>query len=59
MITSTNEFQQVTPFSLFHCASIAPQIKKRQALSVTLTKRNKTEMAYQVIRRITENQMHP
>jgi hypothetical protein len=50
MITSTNEFQQVMPFPLFHCASNAPQTKKRRALSVILTHRNKTEMAYQVMR---------
>jgi hypothetical protein len=50
MITSTNEFQQVTPFSLFHCASNAPQTKKRQALSVKLATRNKAEKAYQVMR---------
>jgi hypothetical protein len=55
MITSTNEFRQVMPFSLFHCASNAPQTKKIQALSVTLTHRNKTEMPYQVMRNIAEN----
>jgi hypothetical protein len=49
MITSTNEFQQVTPFSLFHCASTAPQTKRRRELSVKLTHRNKIEMAYQVM----------
>jgi len=51
----TNEFQQVTPFSLFHCASTVPQTKRTWALSVKLTHRNKTEMAYQVMREITEN----
>ena len=55
MITSTNEFQQVTPFSLFHCASTVRQTKRKQALSVTLTHSNKTEMAYQVMRKIAEN----
>jgi hypothetical protein len=52
VITSTNEFQQVMPFSLFHRASTAPQTQKRQALRVTLTHRNKPETAYQVMRDI-------
>jgi hypothetical protein len=30
----TNQFQQVTPFSLLHRASTAPQTKRKQALSV-------------------------
>jgi hypothetical protein len=55
MTTSTNEFHQVMPFSLFHCASDVPQTKTKQALSVTLTHSNKTEMAYQVMREIAEN----
>jgi hypothetical protein len=55
MITSSNEFQQVTPFSLFHRASTVQKTKKRQAFSVTLTHRNKSEMAYQVMRNIAEN----
>jgi hypothetical protein len=55
MITLTNEFQQVIPFSLFHCASTAPQTKRRRALSDELTHRNKTEMAYQVMRKIAWN----
>jgi PhoPQ-activated pathogenicity-related protein len=49
MITSTSQFHQVTPFSPSHCASTAPQTRRRQALSVTLTHRNKIEMAYQVM----------
>jgi hypothetical protein len=55
LTTSSSEFHQVTPFSLFHCASNVPQNKKRQALSVKLTQRNKTEMAYQVMTDIAEN----
>jgi hypothetical protein len=55
MITSTNEFRQVMPFSLFHCASTAPQTQRRQALNAKLTQRNKTEMPYQVMRNIAEN----
>jgi hypothetical protein len=52
VITSSNEFQQVMAFSLFHCVSNAPQTRKRRALSVILTYRNKIQMAYQVMRRI-------
>jgi len=55
----TSKFHQVAPFSLFHCPSTARQTKRRRALSVILTHRNKTEMAYQVMTKITENQMHP
>jgi hypothetical protein len=55
LTTSSSEFHQATPFSLFHCASNVPQNKKRQALSVKLTQRNKTETANQVMRGITEN----
>jgi len=56
MITLTNEFHQVTPFSPFHCASNAPQTKKRRASSAILTRRNKTEMEYQVMRKIAGNE---
>jgi hypothetical protein len=49
MITLTSQFHHVTPSSLFHCASTAPQTKKRRAFSVILTHRNKTEIAYQVV----------
>jgi len=52
----TSQFQQVTPFSLFHCASTAPQTKRRRALSVRLTHCDKTEMTYQVMRNITRNE---
>jgi len=48
----TSQFHQVTPFSLFHCASNVRQTKRRRALNVRLTHRNKTEMAYQVMREI-------
>ena len=47
----TRQFHQVAPFSLFHSASTAPQTKRRRASSVMLTQRNKTEMAYQVMRK--------
>ncbi len=49
MITSSNEFHQVMPFSLFHCASTVPQTSRTRALRVILTHSNKTEMAYQVM----------
>jgi hypothetical protein len=55
MITSTNEFHQVMPFSLFHCASNVPQTKRRQALRVILTHCSKIEMAYQVMKDIARN----
>ncbi len=55
MITSTSQIEQVIPFSLFHCASNAPQTKKRQAFNVILTHRNKIEMPYQVMRDIARN----
>jgi len=55
VITLTSQFHQVTPFSLFHCASTVPQTRRRQALSVRLTHSNKTEMAYQVMREIAAN----
>ena len=55
MITLTSQFHQVTPFSLFHCASTVPQTKIRRALSIILTHSSKTEIAYQVMRKIAEN----
>jgi hypothetical protein len=55
VITSTNEFHQVTPFSLFHCASNAPQTRRTRALRLILAHRNKTEMPYQVMRDIARN----
>jgi hypothetical protein len=55
MTTSSNEFHQVMPFSLFHCAPNVPQTKIRRALRIILTHRNKTEMPYQVMREIAEN----
>ena len=51
----TSQFQQVTPFSPFHCASTVRQTKRRRALNVRLTHSNRTEMAYQVMRDIAEN----
>ena len=55
MTTSSSQFQQVTPFSLFHCAPNVPQTNIRRALKAILTNRNKTEMAYQVMRDIAGN----
>ena len=55
LTTSSSQFQQVIPFSLFHCASNAPQAKKRRALIVMLPLRNKTEMPYQVMTNIAGN----
>ena len=51
----SSQFHQVTPFSLFHRPSNVPQTRRRRALSVILTQRNKTEKAYQVMRDIAEN----
>ena len=55
MITSTNEFHQVMPSSLFHCASNVPQTKRRRASRVILTHSNIAEKAHQVMRDIARN----
>jgi hypothetical protein len=55
LTTSSSQIQQVIPFSLFHCVSNAPQTKKRQALSLQLTYRNKIETTYQVMIDIARN----
>ena len=54
MTTSSSQIQQVVPFSLPHCASNAPQTRKRRASKVILTHSNKTEMANQVMRKNRE-----
>jgi hypothetical protein len=55
VITLTSQFQQVVAFSLFPCVSTVQQTKRRRALSGILTHSDKTEMVYQVMRKIAGN----